>query len=139
MEVSAFQIAEATPPPRRRVLVVDDHADTTKILCILLERRGYEARGAQDGETAVALALAEPFDLLICDIGLPTISGWDVLKTIQKKHPMKAIVFSGYGMAADVERSLNAGFLAHLTKPLDLKSLIVAIEQAIGPGIGAHG
>ncbi len=78
---------------------------------------------------AVAAASATKFDLLISDIGLPDGSGCDLVARVQKLQPIPAIALSGFGMDADVRRSLDAGFAAHLTKPVSLDRLKDLIGQ----------
>ena len=116
-----------------RVLVVDDHQDTTESLRLLLNREGHEVCVA--GSVAEALELAETFefDVLISDIGLPDGSGTHLLESLNRKKGrlMRAIAMSGFGMEQDRERSLTAGFAEHLTKPVEFADLQGAITKVI--------
>lgn len=115
-----------------RVLLVDDHADTRNSLQRLLARRGFQTTLAGSCQEALAQAAAQEFDLLISDLGLPDGSGHDLMRSIRASHPdLAGIALSGYGMESDVMRSHEAGFSAHLTKPLDFAVLQATIEKAL--------
>ncbi len=118
------------PPDRQlHVLLVDDHHDTMQIMRRILTRWGMRLTTAGRISEAVAAASRDKFDLLISDIGLPDGSGCDLVAQVQKIQPIPAIALSGFGMDADVERSLAAGFAAHLTKPVSLEQLREVIAQ----------
>ena len=124
--------AAAGEPRPLRVLLVEDHEDTRRIMARLLRSYGYTVATAGDVKTALREAEAAEFDLLISDIGLPDGSGWDLVRDVLAKRSVKAIAVSGYGTEADVERSREAGFSTHLTKPIDPKSLGEVIERVTG-------
>ena len=117
-------------------MVVEDHEDTRRVLARALRRKGYGVTAAGSVEAAVAqFAVSKP-DLLVSDIGLPDGTGWDLLEKLRPHGPVRAIAMSGYGMNADVEKSREIGFAAHLTKPIDfprLEALIVEILSADAP------
>ncbi len=122
---------EPEAPPRLRVLLVDDHEDTSTVLKMLLERQGYQVlTGASVGE-ALAVAAASSFDILISDIGLPDGSGLDIIRALRERAPVKGIALSGFGMEQDVQRSLDAGFREHLTKPVSFQRLQEAITRLL--------
>ena len=73
--------------------------------------------------TPVRDAEAEHFDALLSDIALPDGNGLDLLRQLQARRPIKAVAMSGFGMEEDVRRSKEAGFIAHLTKPVDVSRL----------------
>ncbi len=117
----------------RSIMVVEDHDDTRRVLSRALRRRGYGVTAAGSVESAVAQFSTSPPDLLICDIGLPDGTGWDLFEKLRPHGPVTAIAVSGYGMNADVEKSREVGFSAHLTKPIDftrLETLIVELLTA---------
>ncbi len=126
-------IDHATPRASNpaRILIVDDHADTASILVRALQRAGFAVETAANCDAALYASSITPFDLFLCDIGLPDCDGWELIGRLRLQRPTKAIAVSGYGTDADVQRSLDAGFLAHLTKPLDLRRLIDTIRQAL--------
>jgi CheY-like chemotaxis protein len=118
------------------VLLVDDHADTAQVLARLLRSLGYHVTTASSVAEALSAAEAartatppKPFDLLVCDLGLPDGSGLDIVQQLKLKQPIKSIALSGFGMEDDVRRSLEAGFDQHLTKPVDLDVLDAVIRE----------
>lgn len=114
-----------------RLLLVEDHADTASTLGRLLTDSGYLVKTASSAEAAIEFVGTSPIDLLISDIGLPDLSGHELLRRIRAHRPIKAIAISGYGMDDDIRRSLEAGFLDHLTKPVNLTALEQAIRRAM--------
>lgn len=109
--------------PSVSILLVEDHEPTRAALAHLLLRRHYQVQTAASLFEARALADKQNFDLLISDLGLPDGSGCDLMREFQTQHPMKGIALTGYGTEGDIARSNNAGFIAHLTKPVDVESL----------------
>ena len=128
--VSESTFAPSFVPKRRsvRVLLVEDHEDTKRSLTNMLRRRGYAVLAASDVRSALDLAVTEPFDVLVSDIGLPDGSGLDLLKTLRAKREVFGIALSGYGMEEDIRRSNEAGFSHHLIKPVDINKLDLIIQ-----------
>jgi DNA-binding response OmpR family regulator len=117
---------------RLAILVVEDNADILRYLVLLLEQDGHRVRPAATLAEALEAADAGPIDVLLSDIGLPDGSGLDLLRTLRNDRPgLPAVAFSGFGSDDDVRHSLEAGFAAHLTKPLDFRRLSVAIRNAL--------
>lgn len=114
--------------PTRRILLVEDDMDTAEILTDLLQEEGYEVRTERSARGALTADLAN-IDLLISDIGLPDVSGLDLVRQLQARGFLPAVALSGYGTEADILASKNAGFGAHLTKPIDFASLLEAIRE----------
>ena len=110
------------------ILLVEDHEPTRTTLASLLARRRYEVVAAANVTEARALAGTRKFDLLITDIGLPDGNGYDLMNELNKKNHLRGIALTGYGMEHDVARSENAGFDAHLTKPVRIQSLEAALD-----------
>ena len=124
----------ATGPPAGtsgRILIVEDHEPTRQTLERLLMRRGYEVKIAENAGRARALAAAGSFDLMISDLGLPDGTGHELAVEFGGAYGLKAIALSGYGMEEDVRRSRHAGFLDHLTKPVNIEALNDAIIRAL--------
>jgi signal transduction histidine kinase len=115
-----------------RILLVEDHQDTARILTRLLQDFRYDVRAAGSIESALEAAEEGPFDILISDVGLPDGSGRDLMALLRERGLRKGIALSGYGMDADVRKSMDAGFLEHLTKPIDFQKLLAAIERVGG-------
>lgn len=112
------------------ILLVEDHADTRRCLCRLLESQGHQVDCAQDARSAIELEHRQHnFDLLITDVGLPDRTGLELLHELRECRPnLPAIAISGYGMPHDLLGSRKAGFLEHLVKPVDLGKLHALIE-----------
>ena len=106
-----------------KILVVDDHDDTSQVMARLLKGRGHQVKTAVGVNTALAAAHQEPFDLLISDIGLPDGTGLELMRQIQSIRPTPGIALSGRGSSEDVRQSQDAGFAAHVTKPVDFVKL----------------
>jgi CheY-like chemotaxis protein len=129
--LSETQIGRRRLKGVRLHLIVEDHSDTAGAMKAALEDRKEDVRVAGDIGSAVAQHRERPADLLITDIGLPDGDGIALLAVLGQIHPLRGIVVSGYGMEADVRRSHDAGFAAHLTKPFNVTRLEEAIEQAM--------
>jgi PAS domain S-box-containing protein len=113
-----------------RILLVEDHEPTRTVLAQLLARRSYEVVTAASLAEARTLAGKQSFNLLISDIGLPDGSGYDLMAEMGKNSSVRGIALTGYGMEQDLARSQNAGFIAHLTKPIRIQSLETALQAA---------
>jgi signal transduction histidine kinase len=115
---------------RRRVLIADDNRDAADSLSLLLELSGHEVRVAHLGQTALSLAQTYRPDLVILDIGMPDLSGYEVARALRQEPwaaGLQLIAITGWGQDDDRRRALEAGFDRHLTKPIDpeqLQSLI---------------
>ncbi len=115
----------------RRLLLVDDHDDTRRTLDRLLTRAGYDVTTADCVQSALRKAQEGAFDLLLSDIGLPDGSGCELMAALRKQFGLRGIAFSGFGMEGDIQESLDAGFFAHVTKPIDLERLKQTMTQAL--------
>jgi signal transduction histidine kinase len=120
---AAHRSAPPAPAVSGRILLVEDHADTRRMMAKLLERDGHCVTPAESVAKALQVAGGQPFDLVISDIGLPDASGLDLMKRLKELGPIKGIALSGYGMEQDIRLSEQAGFAEHLIKPVDLKKL----------------
>ncbi|HEV7800292.1 MAG TPA: PAS domain-containing protein [Burkholderiales bacterium] len=111
----------------RRVLVVDDNLDSAASLAMLLEFAGHETRTAHDGEDAIAVAAQYRPDVILLDIGLPKMNGYDACRVIRAQPGGKdtlIVALTGWGQDDDRRRSREAGFDAHLVKPADYPALV---------------
>jgi signal transduction histidine kinase len=111
------------------VLLVEDHEPTLRVLEKLLREIGHRVTGTASVTSALAAAAQDAFDLIISDLGLPDGSGLDVMRRLRHDFAGRAIALTGYGMDADVAASRAAGFVEHLTKPVDLAQLESAIDR----------
>jgi len=114
-----------------RILLVDDHLDTSVALEKLLTRRGHTVAAARDMQSAIEAAERDRFDLLISDVGLPDGSGPELMTRLRATSQIRGIAISGFGMNGDIEKSIQAGFSEHLVKPVNLEKLEAAIERAM--------
>ncbi|MGN6367179.1 MAG: CHASE domain-containing protein [Phycisphaerae bacterium] len=116
-----------------RILIVEDQADARRGLRILLEHAGYEVKAAATAQEALDLADHWNYDLLISDIGLPDLSGFDLITQLRTRRITPAIALTGFGMEQDVQRARDAGFDQHLTKPIQFDRLEQAIHSLTTP------
>jgi PAS domain S-box-containing protein len=120
--------APATAAPLLRVLVVDDNQDSADSMAMLLELEGHTARAVYSAAEALEQVTAFTPDVVLLDIGLPIMNGYDVAQEIKKgSRPPRLIAVSGYAQPEDKERSAAAGFSAHLVKPVDIAVLKKAL------------
>jgi signal transduction histidine kinase/ActR/RegA family two-component response regulator len=115
-----------------RILLVEDHADTARMLARLLSSSGHSVETAASVASALELAEKHPFDVIISDIGLPDASGYELMEQISRRHGIRGIALSGYGMERDMQRSRDAGFSEHLVKPINLEQLEAVIRRVAG-------
>jgi PAS domain S-box-containing protein len=108
-----------------RVLVVDDNDDAATMLVMLVQQLGGQGRSAADGEAAVRQALEFKPDVVLLDIGLPGMDGYETCRRIRDQYGkgLKIVAITGWGQEHDKRLALDAGFDAHLTKPADLLAL----------------
>ena len=126
----AASLSQPASVPFRRVLVVDDNLDSADSLALLLELEGHTVRAVYSAADALEqVGTFEP-DVVLLDIGLPGMNGYDVARRMTTlAHPPRLVAVSGYGQREDKERSAAAGFSDHLVKPVDpmvLKKLLIA-------------
>lgn len=110
----------------RRILIVDDNQDASDILVLMLGRLGHDARAAYDGRDALKTAADFHPEVVLLDIGLPGLNGYDVARQLRSQpggREMVLIAATGWGQDADKQRAHEAGFDFHMTKPLDPDAL----------------
>jgi PAS domain S-box-containing protein len=113
-----------------RLLVVEDHEPTLTVLTRLLRAQGHGVMTASTVKDALALASDNVFDFVISDLGLPDGNGIDLMMQLFNDYGLRGIALTGYGMAEDLARTEQAGFLAHLVKPINFDQLHRVLEQA---------
>jgi DNA-binding response OmpR family regulator len=109
------------------LLVVDDNVDAAQTLAELLDTMGYEVRQAGDGEIALATCQSFNPDVVLLDIGLPGMNGYDVCRQMRLQRGGKSrtlVAVTGWGQPEDLQRSKEAGFDRHLVKPMDFDALV---------------
>jgi len=115
-----------------KILIIDDNRDLAEIICELIGFLGYETESAHNGTDGIAKARELQPDVIICDIGLPGISGYEVAKLIRKDADLQdtfLIALSGYAQPEDIEKSKEAGFDRHLAKPVSLETLQMFLNE----------
>jgi CheY-like chemotaxis protein len=119
----------------RRILIVDDNRDAAISLGMLLELSGYEIETAYDGSAAIDAAARFQPQMILLDIGLPGLDGYEVARRMRSEPWGKRatlVAVTGWGQAEDRERSKAAGFDAHFVKPIDHDALVKLLAE-IGP------
>ena len=117
-------------PSSLEILVVEDEPATLRLMARLIRGLGHSVTEASSLAKALQKSESQPFDMIISDIGLPDGSGLELMRrTVAHRGPVPAIALTGYGMEDDIRRSREAGFTAHLTKPIDFSKLGAMILQ----------
>ncbi len=127
-EPETAPVPAAAPPagPARRILVVDDHQDSTDSLALFLRLRGHEVRTAHDGPSALDEIERYRPDVVFLDLGLPGMSGYDVARRVRMMDDLgslRLVALTGYGTDGDRRKTREAGFDVHLAKPVDPRAL----------------
>jgi signal transduction histidine kinase len=149
--ISDCQAKDAEDPPDtcRRILVVDDSRDAAESLAILLRLTGHDVRTAHDGPEALEAARSFEPEVVLLDIGLPGMSGYEVARRLREQagtDPPHLVALTGYSQEEDRQRSREAGFDLHLVKPVDpsalrdLLSFPSPLRQEVvrgGPGVSS--
>jgi two-component system CheB/CheR fusion protein len=120
------------PKAKRKALVVDDVSDVTEMLSVLLTYAGYSVVTAASAPAALAAAQSQQFDVVISDIGMPDMNGYELaraLRALPGYANVPLVAVTGYSMFDDRQRSLNSGFNAHMTKPIDPRALLDLIDK----------
>jgi PAS domain S-box-containing protein len=139
LPAASDQAGESTPPaectaePRSlRMLVVDDNVDMAMSLSMLLQMHGHGVKTSHDGAAALELSRADDFDVILLDIGLPSLDGYEVAHRIRSRQigtqPL-LVGISGYGFEADRRRAMDAGFDIYLVKPVDPRVIENLLDQ----------
>lgn len=121
-----------------RVLVVEDASDTLDLLCVVFDEHGYRTMACSNAEEALRVAESESFDLVVSDIGLPNVDGYELIRRLRRLPEFRsvpAIALTGYAAAKDADEALAAGFDAHVPKPVDPLALLAEIERLMSSGV----
>jgi len=126
--------AGAAESGRCRILLVEDNEDAREMLQMLLSLAGHDVHGAADGPSGIEMAKATDPDMVVIDLGLPGMDGYEVARQLRPalRAGVGLIALSGYGQAADRRKSVEAGFDTHLVKPVDpnhLSDVIASIQR----------
>ena len=118
-----------------KILIVEDIEENSDMLTRRLQRRGFDIVLGRDGEEGVALASAEAPDLILMDMNMPKMDGWEATRRIRADPATKSIpviALTAHDMEGDREKSIEAGCDDHHPKPFDLPQLLSQIETLIG-------
>jgi two-component system cell cycle response regulator len=118
-----------------RLLIVEDNADNLKLMSYLLRSFGYQVLSAQDGEEGLAIVASEALDLIICDIQMPGIDGYEFarqLKADPRSDKIPLIAVTALAMVGDRDKVLAAGFDGYITKPIVPRAFVNQVETFLG-------
>jgi DNA-binding NtrC family response regulator len=114
-----------------RVLFVDDEQELVSAVVERLALRGIEAVGATRGEEALEAVEAQSFDVVVLDVRMPGLGGFEVIRRLKRAHPhLSVILFSGHGSKDDADEGLRLGAYDYLQKPVDIEQLVQIIRKA---------
>jgi PAS domain S-box-containing protein len=122
----------AAPPRPRRILIVDDNVDAADSLAQLLKMMGNEVLATYDGESGIQAAREFQPGVVLCDIGMPKMNGYDVARGIRAEASGKntvLVALTGYGQEGDLRKSADAGFDHHLVKPIEVDALMALLTR----------
>ncbi len=125
-----FQTEKSTD--KLRALVVDDAPDVTEMLALIMEHAGYDPVMAFNAYDALEAAHGELFDVVVSDIGMPGMSGYELavaLRALPRYEAVPMVAVTGFSMYDDRERALQSGFNAHLAKPINPMELIEVVKH----------
>jgi PAS domain S-box-containing protein len=134
--------AAAAPRRSMKVLVIEDNVDAAQSIAEVLEMEGHRPQVATDGRSGVARAREQRPDVILCDIGLPDLDGYEIARTIRADRALcstRLIALSGYAQPEDKRRASEAGFDLHLSKPPSLEDLISSLAPKDGEGLTRAG
>ncbi len=125
---------------RARILIIEDDSFSRDLVKFLLESAGYGILVAEDGSVGLALALEHKPDLIICDLQMPVLSGYDVIRGLAKRPDWRRvplIAVTAFSMRGDREKALAAGFDEHISKPIAPEHFIAQIESHLPEALRA--
>jgi CheY-like chemotaxis protein len=120
----------------RRVLVVDDNRDAAEMLGEMLRHAGHQVRLAYDGLSALVMAAQSPPEVVLLDLGLPGIDGFEVARRLRADHPssgMKIVALTGFGRDEDRRRTAEVGIDVHLVKPVEMDAILALLHEPAAP------
>ena len=119
-----------------KILIVEDNEDNRDSLSRRLQRRGFEVVAAADGKVGVAMAQSEKPDLVLMDMNMPELDGWEAtrqIKAVADCQNLPIIALTAHAMSGDRDRALAAGCAEYHTKPVDFPKLLAQIEAILHP------
>ncbi|MFH1957476.1 MAG: response regulator [bacterium] len=115
-----------------KILLIEDNADSREIFRTVLEREKFEVIAAVDGEEALEKIESGKFSVILADMSLPKISGWELIGIIKKKHPATPLIaVTAHAMSGDKERAIKAGCDDYISKPLKPGDLVEKVKKYV--------
>lgn len=121
-------------PLSKKILAVDDDVDVCELIKVNLEKQGYEVELANSGEEALEKLKSSPCELLILDLGLPAMDGWEVLKRVKAEEKTKSlpvIILTGKTEEKDMVKGYESGAETYLVKPFDPQTLLAVVKDLV--------
>ena len=125
-----------------KILLVEDNEMNRDMLSRRLGRRGYQVESAEDGAQAIERAMADPPDLILMDMSLPELDGWEATRRLRaepRTAHVPVVALTAHAMAGDRERAIAAGCSDYDTKPIDFARLLAKIEALVGTPAASSG
>lgn len=125
---------EITKCLSKKILVVDDNQDSRELVVKVLKNKGYEMVEAADGEEAIEKAIAERPNLILLDISIPKLNGYEVtqkLKSMEEFENIPIVALTAHAMKGDRMRALEAGCEGYITKPINVRELPAQVKSFI--------
>ncbi len=117
-----------------RILYVEDNMDSYELVRFILERNGYEAFLAVNGRDGVVAAIKQKPDLILMDLSLPELDGWEAARLVKsnpRTNHIPIIALTAHALPGDRKRAMDAGCDGYITKPIDLADLVREVDQAL--------
>ena len=133
---ASVSVEKATPVHSRRILVVDDNVDSAESMAVLMKLLGHQIAIAYDGESALETAGTFKPEIIILDVGLPRMHGYQVaerLRALPENKNLVIVALTGYGREQDRRRAMDAGFDYHFVKPMDFGTLELLVNGLSEP------
>ena len=134
---STIHLSHSPTRTEQRVLLVEDNEDNRTIYSTVLRYLGYEVIEAEDGLRAVALARSELPDLILMDISIPGMDGWEATRVLREDPATRAIpivALTAHALADDRKRATEVGFSSYLAKPIEPNAVVAEVRRWLGDG-----
>ena len=118
-------------PSRRRALIVDDDSDTVKLLKLTLQKAGFDVMGALDGFEAVRKCADTQPDIVLLDLMMPDLDGWETLRMLRQIQDIPVVIVSAKDTKDDIVKGLNAGGDDYVSKPFDLEEVVARVHAVL--------
>jgi two-component system cell cycle response regulator DivK len=140
LPTQARELVDSAQPADQKLLLVEDNEDNRIIYSTVLRHIGYTVIEALDGVQAIALARSEHPDLILMDISIPEVDGWEatrILRADPATRDIPIIALTAHALADDRERATAVGFTSYLAKPVEPRAVAAEVRRWIGGGAGA--